>query len=334
MDFTAPGKDELRSYISGKCDTAGSRNIERWFYHNGKSEEATRLLYSVWNDMAPADSPTETGNVHRAFKEFRRRIELSVASRNRKWKRIAYRSAAAILLPLCIMSIYLYERHTAEEGIGWTGRYVAYGNTDSLTMPDGSKVWLNSGSRIIYPEKFSGKYRLVYLDGEGVFDVMQDKSKPMVVKTGNASVKVLGTRFNLKAYPEERTTEVSLLEGRVEFSVSDSAGVYSLLPGETVTYDRESESVHRSRFVLSDYNSWKDGKFYFKNQTLEYIARQLERTFDVTIIIKSTELRRTRYHMAFVNDESIDEILHYIDLYDNISVVRTGDVVEIRQDMI
>ena len=337
MTLTAPSREELLAYMSGEGDADISRKIEMWFCHNGKSDEAAELLYGIWNDWALMNPSAGSEDTRRAFESFLRRLSLNdtgkAASRTHKKARLSiwlYRCAAVLIIPLCILSVSLYRSSIADDSMEWTGKYVALGSIDTLTMPDGSKVWLNSGSRIIYPEKFRGQFRQVYLDGEGVFDVVSDSKMPMVIRTGNTSVKVYGTKFNLKAYPEESITEISLLEGSVEFSVSGREDArYSMAPGETITYDKENSKVSMKRFSVADYTSWKDHKYYFRNKSLEYIARQLERTFNVTIIIRNEEIRDTKYHMAFVNGESIDEILHYIKMYSNVSVVRNGDVIEI-----
>lgn len=334
MELKTPSKEQILSYISGQCDAKTAEAVELWFYRSGKTAEASEALLPIWEEIVSKDYSAEQSAARLAFCEFTRHLG---SGRNkdkrtfvtfRKW---AYRVAAMFLMPLCILSLSLYRRHIAEESIEWTGKYVAKGSIDTITMTDGTKVWLNSGSYIFYPEKFCGSTRQVYLDGEGVFDVAHDKNRPMVIRTDMASVKVLGTKFNLKAYSEEKSTEVSLIEGSVEFAVHGSGmPVCRLSPGDALVYDKESSRMAESRFAPEDYTSWKDRKYYFKNKSLEYIAKQLERTFDVTIIIRNEKLLNTKYHMAFVNNENIDEILQYIRLHDNMSIERNGNIIEIR----
>lgn len=334
MEMTIPSKEQIQSYISGQCDAETAEAVELWFCKAGKTGEASEALLPIWEEIVSKDYSAEQASTRLAFSRFAVHLK---SGRNkgkqlfgtfRKW---VYRGAAVLLIPLCILSFSLYRRHIAEEGIEWTGKYVAKGSIDTLTMPDGTKVWLNSGSYIFYPEKFCSSKRQVYLDGEGVFDVAHDKNRPMIIRTDQASVKVLGTKFNLKAYSEEKSTEVSLLEGSVEFAVHGSGmPMCRLSPGDAVVYDKETCRTTESRFTPEDYTSWKDRKYYFKNKSLEYIARQLERTFDVTIIIRNEKLLNTKYHMAFVNNENIDEILQYIRLHDNMTVERSGNIIEIR----
>ncbi len=333
MEQATPSKEQILSYISGLCDSETAETVELWFYRNGKTEEAAETLRPVWEDILSKDYSAERTATRLAFSRFTGRIKPGQYKKRqsfpkfREWARLG---AAMLLIPLCILSFQLYRKHIAKENIEWTGKYVAMGSIDTLTMPDGTTVWLNSGSHIFYPEKFSGSARQVYLDGEGVFHVAHDKNRPMIIRTDKASVKVLGTKFNLKAYSEEKITEVSLLEGSVEFyAQGEGMPICRLSPGDAVAYDKETCETTESRFSPEDYTSWKDRKYYFKNKSLAYIARQLERTFDVTIIIRNDKLPDTKYHMAFVNNENIDEILQYIRLHDNMSIERNGNIIEI-----
>lgn len=128
------------------------------------------------------------------------------------------------------------------------------------------------------------------LYGRRSFFCGKNKEKPFIIKSNESSIEVLGTQFNLKSYSNDNRIEVALLDGSVAFcypSTTDQEMKCILSPGEQVYYNRTTHNLEKKNFILSDYSSWKDGKYYFKNETLENIAKQLERNFDVNIIIKT-----------------------------------------------
>ena len=140
------------------------------------------------------------------------------------------------------------------------------------------------------------------------------------------------TKEILKQYENDNRIEVALLDGSVAFcypSTTDQEMKCILSPGEQVYYNRTTHNLEKKNFILSDYSSWKDGKYYFKNETLENIAKQLERNFDVNIIIKNDSLKQIPYHMAFVNNETLDDILSAMNLDGYLTIKRDGKIIEI-----
>jgi transmembrane sensor len=150
-----------------------------------------------------------------------------------------------------------------------------------LKLPDGSKVWLNSASSLRFPTAFSGKERMVELTGEGYFEVVKDKTKPFRVKTATQSVEVLGTHFNINAYPEEPAVATTLLEGSVKVTRSGTDKIQFLKPGQQArltTYFTLSE-VDPENFV-----DWKDGCFRFSRENIQSIMRKVSRWYDVDVV--------------------------------------------------
>ena len=145
---------------------------------------------------------------------------------------------------------------------------VAYGEHKRLILPDSSEVWLNAGSTILYPETFAKDKRLVILNGEAYFSVQKDTASPFIVEVPQLSVKVLGTKFNVKAYPGDEKITTTLTSGKVEVSVQ-SQPPRILKPNEQLTYDKKSSDIHISVIDTHDTNSWVVGKLIFTNTTPE-----------------------------------------------------------------
>ncbi len=327
-----PTQQELSDYFFNNCDRATSEKIEKWFLLHGKSRAAETMLYKLWTDIDCSMDSEGIEETKAAFERFSVRLTESgtPSERLNPFQRIYSwfsRIATVLLIPLALLSVWLLVGE--DRDVEWVEKSVAYGETDYVVLPDGSSVWINSGSKIIYPKEFKGGSRQIFFSGEGYFDVAGNRHKPFNIKTGESTVSVLGTEFNLKSYPEDKRMSVSLLSGSVSFIPSKDAKEVMLTPGDILEYDKEARQMRRTRFNASKSSFWKDGKLYFKNSPLADIARQLERHFDVEIVILTDSLKTIPYHMAFVNNESLDEILAVIDSESRIRVEKKGRIVEI-----
>ncbi len=164
------------------------------------------------------------------------------------------------------------------------------GGQYQITLPDGTKVWLNTASTLTYPSRFTGNTREVKIEGEGYFEVSPDKARPFSVHSKGQEIRVLGTEFNIRSYTDENETKTTLVSGGVKIinrlntgRVSDEI---SLLPHE--------QSVLTSTGSLAKQNanpavaiSWKSGRFYFENTPVDDMMRQIERWYDITVIYKN-----------------------------------------------
>lgn len=164
------------------------------------------------------------------------------------------------------------------------------GGTYQITLPDGTKVWLNAGSTMKYPIRFSGAERIVELTGEAYFLVVKDAKKPFKVISAGQEIQVLGTAFNVSAYPDDPETKTTLVEGKVRLSlagelseaVSGNSGYVELIPGEQGII--RGERLAKANVDSELYTAWKSGYFYFKRTPLEEILRQAARWYDVEVL--------------------------------------------------
>ena len=219
------------------------------------------------------------------------------------WPRIA----AILIVPLLLFSGYLYfSNYRANDTTPTETIKTPFGARTSLILPDGSAIWLNSGSEISYRHRF-GAVREIRLKGEMYLEVKKNK-KPFIVKTDYGNVVVHGTTFNVNAYDNEpfRTT---LIEGSV--SVTDQSGreVARLDPGFQFTLENDHPSVKKVPAEL--YTSWKDGKLVFRREPFEEVAKRLERWFNVTIKLKGESIKDLWY-TGTIEMESFSEVLELI----------------------
>ncbi|MBS7155447.1 MAG: DUF4974 domain-containing protein [Sanguibacteroides justesenii] len=184
------------------------------------------------------------------------------------------------------------------------------GGEYQVVLADGTKVWLNSASRLIYPQSFMGKERRVVLSGEAFFDVTHDAERPFVVETSRMNVKVLGTRFNVNDYDDNEEVSTTLVNGSVEI-VSGDQQAFRLVPGEQA-YGKENELEKREVNVRL-YTSWIDGKFLFNNTELEEIAKQISRWYDVEIFFSSESVKKVRFTGAIVKFKPLEDLVRMIE---------------------
>lgn len=193
---------------------------------------------------------------------------------------------------------------------------VPVGGEYHFTMADGTRIWVNSSSEVRFPDHFSGEKREIYIEGEVYLEVARDEEHPFIVHTGENQVKVLGTKFNLTAYPEEPKVVTTLVEGSVEFK-NISSGV-RLKPGEQSTLDKETNKLEKQKVDASVYTSWVTGTFEYERMPLSDISRQLSRWYDVQFVFEAQEFRNHPFTGIVKRDQSLEDVLSMIGKTTNI----------------
>ncbi len=167
---------------------------------------------------------------------------------------------------------------------------VSYGKKSMIVLSDGTKVWLNAGSQLVYPAVFVKDIREVSLIGEAFFDVVKNPEKPFIVKASDVNVQVLGTRFDISAYPEDRTIQTVLEEGKINLKYSGNGlfkrdYVVEMVPNQLVEFDKESREASSTMVNVSKFISWKEGMLEFEKVNLTRAFKQVERFYNVKILM-------------------------------------------------
>lgn len=234
----------------------------------------------------------------------------------RLWFKVA--SVAAILLSgLFIGSALTYlisERSGSEQLVFETPR----GEKSFVKLPDGSEVWLNASSRLVY-NTFSSHRREVELKGEAFFKVAKDEKAPFIVKTNACEVEVLGTTFNVMAYDEFGREEITLLNGRVNVHLNGTEKV--LMPGQALALKDHQYLIEEVNAAES--SGWVENKFNFRNIPLSELMKRLENWYDVDITLENTTGREVNFTGTFKNEETIWQVLDAIKVYTPITYKKT-----------
>lgn len=262
-------------------------------------------------------NPSEQHSAYNAFDRLLQRIDVdSGMILMRKRLTLLKFTTIAASIALLVTTFLLFNKQTsADKDIKVF--YTAAGQSQQLTLPDGSKVWANADTRLVlYPESFEGDKRVVYVSGEAFFDVVKDKKRPFIVKTDKLDITVLGTKFNVKSYPDEANIETTLAEGLINIEGNDAKKFHTqLLPNQQLVLRKsDGKLALYENIELKYYTGWKDGELYFSKASIEDIARKLERTFNVKVYVESKKLRERKFTGKFDKQETIEEILNTIKL--------------------
>jgi transmembrane sensor len=194
---------------------------------------------------------------------------------------------------------------------------VPYGKRSEVVLSDGSKVWLNSGSKLIFPAIFSNDKREVYLEGEAIFEVTHNEKKSFIVKSKNQDIEVLGTIFNVSNYSDDDSIFTVLKSGSVQIHYKNDNLISSkkhlkIAPNTLATYNKKAKRIDTSTVNVETYFSWRDGVFVFKNDALKTIMKKLSRYYNVDIIINDENLSNQMFSGYLDVNEDLDHVLKII----------------------
>ena len=308
----------LQRYLEGRGDKNEKQQIEEWFSDLWTGEELRKFSKNRWNDL-PKDISLPDYDEDRLHDRIHHilRLEDAAANKERTITRLGMiitRIAAVLFIPLALFTLLNWRGNIDEmkQAESYAEIFSPFGARTSFMLPDGSSGWLNWGSTMSFPTKFKEKNRIVELKGEAFFNVIENPEKPFTILTNKMKVKAYGTSFNVMAFPEDQTMEVTLETGAIEvFGMDDfdrekSMGV--MVPGERGVLNKGTSIFKRDLVQVDQYTSWKEGKLVFRNDPMIHVVKKINRWYNVNIIIRDHRLESYVYRATFV-DETLDEVL-------------------------
>ncbi len=316
-------KDILNRYIAGECTEEEREKVIEWFVEDKYKTSLKYVVAEQFNEVLEEDDTTDKDELDLVLGKIHHHINLRSFNRSRRFSfgKVMHafsRVAAVLFFPLLFLTgWYYFKAPVPPEGLSKAEIVAPRGARIHFTLPDGTQGWLNSESSLFYPLVFRGRTREVTLKGEGYFEVARNERKPFIVKTEQLAVRVLGTSFDLNAYPDDDVTEITLVSGKVE--VLKSAGRHPVIltemnPGDQVRV-RKTDLMCQKQVVEDPgcYAAWKDGKLVFRNDPMDLVVKKLGRWYNVQFYLQEKRLKDFRYHATF-QYESLDEVLKLIKL--------------------
>jgi transmembrane sensor len=367
--FDFPLHDELLvKYLTGIATKEERKEALLWIHQSKANERHFDQLRDVYEASKTAQSSSvyQTDLSWERVKSMYYKRRFSKLSGKNDSNRLYYiretlKYAALILVILAavIWGIRFSGKPLpAGDQIIWTEVEAPLGSKSSITLSDGTKVWLNSGSKLRYSNQFGKEEREVVLVGEAYFHVTKHKKKPFIVKTGYVNVTALGTEFNVKAYPEENIIQTTLVQGLVTINKDPSVSGGSekeiyLEPNQSVTFMKNREAlpekkarkkdskeksplkedrlVFQSRIDPIVYTSWKDTRWIIRSEQLSDLAIKLERRYNVKFQFCSESLRKYKF-TGILRDETLEQVLNLMKLSAPIEYSVSGNEVVITEN--
>ncbi|NDV81899.1 FecR family protein [Bacteroides sp. 51] len=304
----------LNKFISGKID----RN-ERKTLRNAISEmsdmELSKALSEAWNEY---DGNIQNGN---DFDQLARKLRISPPQQKKNYTlRTVARIAAAIAIPLFIgFQIYLYTQNERLNNFidNQLQVNIQSGEMADITLPDGTKVYLNSATTMSYPVDFGLKSREVRLAGEAFLDVAKNKEKPFYVHTDYVQIEVLGTKFNINAYPDLNTVETTLIEGSVKLTTKGTTPRSIIMkPNQKVVYNKLQDVLSVNDTQAHFETAWTRGELVFRSATFADVMNKLQKRYGVEIEIVNNRYNADLFSGSF-KEEYITGVLKKLQVHYN-----------------
>jgi len=288
-------ENTLLHILAGEATSEEKEEFYCQLENNKKEKELFFEVKSLWlrasmqNTVVDADAE---------FKTIWGKIKHPAKGNSFSVSRNIFRYAAIILLVLGIGGTagYFISQKNFNRPDSGTQKFTATrGSVSIVEFADGTKVWLNSDSRLTYRDDRKNKQRLAEITGEAYFEIKHREDYPLLVKAGSLVIRDLGTTFNIKAYPEENYIETSLVEGKADILTENGNPVVVLKPGESAMYFSDKNKLELRKIADNVLSAWRDGKFVIRDQRLEDIFKELSRWYGIEFRFENDKLRDYRF---------------------------------------
>ena len=310
----------IEKYLAGKCNKEEKRLIRKFYDHFDDGTDWEAGLGDPGKMKKHMFDHINEGITKKEAREKEAQI-LPL------WKKWAF--AAAVCILLLLGGGWWWSRHNAAPQMAFVEKTTSGGQKSTILLSDGTRIRLNSAGKLIYPEKFSGDTREIRLIGEAFFDVAHDEKRPFIIRSGDITTTVLGTSFNISAFPEQ-DIEVTVASGKVAVS-SDPGGINPqpatgspkpatsngatrnpqllLSPGQQAFFDISEGTIEKKEVDIKKYLAWKEGEIYFESIRFEEAMAALERWYGVSIKFETEAPKDCVIEIAAFTDERLTSVL-------------------------
>ena len=300
------------------CTSQELSAFKKWLSDLETHSEVESWLLEHWTSSPEIDSNTLIETVFRQIQEYEKEHQSTSGFSIGRILKIYQKVAAFLLIPIIGLGIIYWVGQYNQPDGQYTETIAPRGQKSQIVLTDGTKVWLNSDTKIKYPGNFSKNQRDVYLDGEAFFEVSKNAHQPFIVHTSGVNVKVLGTKFNVKAYADENQIETSLFEGKVNLLLNDPLSTQpvekEVKPGQSFAYSKTGHQLVANKFPQDEINGWKKNQLIFKDDTFGNLVRKVERWYDVKVVYDEKQFNDRRLTVELYEDERLERLMDIISL--------------------
>lgn len=294
----------LQLFFTNSFPDKMEEKIQKWIVNDRWTTEKELSLRNIWEDI----KITPNRDTYQSLEKVKNTIKaLEYPERQAKMRCVWFSCAAVILPVLLAIGSYLY----LDRDVKIIEIKTSYNEHKPCTLPDGTTILLNSCTKLTYPSEFNDTARVVTLEGEAYFSVTRDTTKPFIVKTSELSIKVLGTKFNVSAYPTNDHSTATLNSGSIQVDTRESGNKYILKPHEEIIFNKIDQSVSLNT-VTTDGIGWKNGWLVFQDATFNDMMNTLRHRYNVSIEYNKQAFANIPYTVKFVHNESVEEVLNVL----------------------
>lgn len=298
--------DLIISHLKKETTEQDEIILQQWC-EEGENSQLFLELSSLWESIQKG-SESYKPDLEYYWKELERRIDVKEIAKEKpsiSLYKVRVVSAVASVIVLFSISLSFFIGKNVSQPEIKAQTYTALNGKSQMTLPDGTSVWLNIGSTLTYQTSFLEK-RTVELEGEALFDVESDPKLPFVVEVNDIAIKVLGTRFNVQAYPEKPNIKVALLEGKVSVLSNNKESI--MHSGEIAYFNKKNKSllIEKNDVVFESF--WANQSYSFNSKDLDYICKYLEKWYNVTISL-DPGIAKSYIYTFTITDEPLEIIL-------------------------
>ncbi len=318
----------IQKYLQGKTTKEENQQLLQWI---GESEENKKDFFAakdIWDSFG-FQSNQKHYNSNSELELLKKRIRLNTQKPVVGLKQIV--QIAAVLL--------------VTFGLGWASRFISFedgqtekcvsmqeifvpkGQVNQIFLADGTRIWINSETRMIVPSVFADKDRVVKLDGEAFFEVAKDSKRPFRVELNGQQIEVLGTSFNVRAYSNSDEIETTLQTGCIHLKTGKQ--MTELVPGEQCIFNKTAKELTISKVDPVSFSSWKDGRFEFQNEDLIEVFKVVERWYDVEITADENYFRGMHFSGVIKRNKDANHFLELLNLSIPVKYSITTDKIQI-----
>ena len=318
----------IQKYVKGETSEEENLQLHQWIQQSSENKKRLFAEKDIWDSYG----------FHSNKKRYEVTPELKILKNCIEFRN-AYRSIKLTnALKMAAMILVIF-------GLGWSSQYISLLNeqqtsevsTQEITVPkgqvnqiflaDGTRIWINSGSRLTLPSVFAPSERVVKLNGEAFFEVARDKKRPFMVEVNGQQIKVFGTSFNVRAYDNSNKIETTLETGQIQLHVGNETKI--LNPGEQSLFNKTKSQLVISKVDPVNFSSWKEGRYEFQNEDLIEVLKVVERWYDVEITYDENTFKEMHFSGVIKRNKDAKHFLDLLNLTIPISYEIHGDKIKI-----
>lgn len=323
-------KSTIKKYLSGKSSEKEQNELLNWV----RTDDHLTTFQSTkkeWKNEI-ADQPVSS-DLLEPWKKIQDRLFGQMHTELQRTRRMLnffkYAAILAVLISVPALTYFLMQSENRPVPLIYTTVAADYGQISKVVLPDSTVVWINSGSEVRYNNQFSENNRDIELIGEAFFKVSENTELPLIVHSYELQIKVLGTEFSVKAYPEESSVQVVLEKGKIELtSVTHSSFRQEMKPGELASFNKEKKELTISNVNTELFTSWKDGLINIYNLPLSKLVQKLEKRYNQKFEVDNA-IKDIPYTFTIKN-ENLNNILSLMEKITPVNVVQSGNVIKLK----